>query len=84
MGRQAGPLTGAWRVSTQRRYSPSSINGTLLPGLAAYIACISKRWAVMQKKVIFIAILSLFNDNFCQSEPAGYNAPPLIVDILIN
>lgn len=85
VGRQAGPLTGAWRVPTQRRCSPSSIYGTLLPGLAAYIACISKRWAMMQKKlaVIYIAILYLFNSNFCQSEPAGFNAPPLIVDILL-
>lgn len=68
VGRQAGTLTGAWRVSTQRRYSPSSIYGTLLPGLATYIACISKRWAMMQKKaiVIFIVILDLFNCNFCQ------------------
>lgn len=86
VGRQAGPLTMAWRVPTQRRCSPSSIYGTLLPGLAAYIACISKRWATTQRKptVIFIVILYLFNSNSCQSEPAGFKAPPLIVDILFN
>lgn len=65
VGRQAGALTGAWCVS-QRRDSPSSIQGTLLPGLATYVACISERWAMMQKKiiVIFIVISHSFNRNF--------------------
>lgn len=61
VGRQAGTLTRAWCVSTQRCYPPSSIYGTLLSGLAIDIACISKRWAVMKKKgrLFLVCILIL-------------------------
>lgn len=66
VGRQAGTLARAWCVSTQRRYSPSSIYGTLLPGLATDIACISKRWAVMEKKEGLFLVFFLFHGDLCK------------------
>lgn len=50
VGRQAGSLTRIRCVSTQRRPPASSIHGTLLPGLAVYIAGIAEGRAVEQQK----------------------------------